>query len=136
MAEKEKLLGLLAAGILKFSKKGEVDIKKFGEYLLENGIVVPPVNLGDTVYWHNGLGVIHEHKVLAIQYTFDKKKNVWRLDLGDGLMPVYPHRALFLTREEAEKAAKKQMKENCLEDMERAKRILAAAEKRLKGLEG
>ena len=136
MTDKEKLLGFLGAGIFNFSKDGIVDITKFADYLLENGIVVPPVNLGDTVYWHNGLGVIREHKVLAIQYTFDKKKNMWRLDLGDGLMPVYPHRALFLTREEAEKAAKKQMKENCLEDMEKAKRILAAAEKRLKGLEG
>ena len=94
------------------------------------------MNLGDTVYWHNGLGVIKEHKVLAIQYTFDNKKNVWRLDLGDGLMPVYPHRALFLTREEAEKAAKKQMKENCLEDMERAKKLLAESKKRLAKLEG
>ena len=102
MTDKEKLLGLLGAGIFNFSKDGIVDITKFADYLLENGIVVPPVNLGDTVYWHNGLGVIHEHKVLAMQYTFDKKKNVWRLDLGDGFMPVYPHRALFLTREEAE----------------------------------
>lgn len=136
MTDKEKLLGFLGAGIFNFSKDGIVDITKFADYLLENGIVVPPVNLGDTVYWHNGLGVIKEHKVLAIQYTFDNKKNVWRLDLGDGLMPIYPHSALFLTREKAEKEAKRQMKKRCLEDMERAKNLLAESEKRLAKLEG
>lgn len=136
MTDKEKLLGFLGAGIFNFSKDGIVDITKFADYLLENGIVVPPVNLGDTVYWHNGLGVIREHKVLAIQYTFDNKKNVWRLDLGDGVIPVYPHSALFLTREKAEKEAKRQMKERCLEDMERAKNLLAESEKRLAKLEG
>ena len=39
-------------------------------------------------------------------------------------------------KREAEKAAKKQMKENCLEDMERAKKLLAESKKRLAKLEG
>ena len=102
------------------------------DFLLENGIVIPPVNLGDTVYWHNGIGVITEYKIEAIQYTFSKGKYMWRLDLGDGLMPVYPHSALFLTREEAEKNVKEQkiayykdMKNRAEKDLEKAEKELA-----------
>lgn len=135
MTDKEKLLGFLGAGIFNFSKDGIVDITKFADYLLENGIVVPPVNLGDTVYWHNGVGVITEYKIKAIQYTFSKEKYMWRLDLGDGLMPVYPHHALFLTREEAEKNVKEQkiayykdMKNRAEKDLEKAQKELAKEE--------
>ena len=66
--------------------------------------IVPPFKLGDTVYWLNGMGFIKEYKILAIQYTFDDKRKEWRVDLGD-LMPIYPHKALYLDKEEAKKAA-------------------------------
>lgn len=67
--------------------------------------IVPPFKLGDTVYWLNGMGFIKEYKILAIQYTFDDKRKQWRIDLGDGFMPVYPHKALYFNKEEAKKAA-------------------------------
>ena len=105
------------------------------EFLLENGVIVPPLKVGNTVYWHNGVGVITEYTIQAMQYTFDNKKSVWRLDLGDGLMPVYPHSALFLTREEAEKNVKEQkiayykdMKNRAEKDLEKAKKELAKEE--------
>ena len=72
--------------------------------------ILPPFKLGDTVYWLNGMGVIKEYQIKAIQYTFDNERNQWRIDLGEGFMPVYPQKALYLNKEEAEKAAENEKK--------------------------
>lgn len=133
MTERKKLVELLDK--IHHKHLGEEYYERLAttaDYLLDEGIVVPPVNLGDTVYWHNGVGVITEYKIEAIQYTFSKGRYMWRLDLGDGLMPIYPHHALFLTREEAEKNVKEQkiayykdMKNRAEKDLEEAEKELA-----------
>ena len=46
-------------------------------------------------------------------------------------MPVYPNHALFLTKEEAEKEAKKQMIAHYKDDMDRAMKIFIEAGKAL-----
>ena len=133
MTQKEKLVELLnkQKGYTLPIWTAPQTIEIMADALIANGVTVPPVNLGDTVYWHNGVGVITEYKIEAIQYTFSKKKYMWRLDLGDGLMPVYPHNALFLTREEAEKDAVKQTIAFYKDMKERAEKDLAKAEKAL-----
>lgn len=135
MTQREKLVELINEADSNYNfewsigKSPKPRVEYEAEFLLENGVIVPPLKVGNTVYWHNGVGVITEYTIQAMQYTFDNKKSVWRLDLGDGLMPVYPHSALFLTREEAEKDSVKQTIAFYKDMKERAEKDLAKAEK-------
>ncbi len=133
MTSREKLVELIR-NAKKYTKEANCDLERdmiFADCLLENGVIVPPLKLGDTVYWHNGCGVITEYTIKAMQYTFDGKRKVWRLDLGDAFMPIYPCHGLFLTREEAEKEKKKQMEAFYKDMKERAEKDLERAEKAL-----
>ena len=50
MSDRERLIGLLVAGMFKFSEKGFVDNTALADFLLENGVIVPPCKMSDTVY--------------------------------------------------------------------------------------
>ena len=106
--EREKLLELLNNGYYEsFSKNKGIDsYKTFSDflagYLLANGVIVPPVKVGDKVYthWMEVKPCVEKHEVLEVStqriwidsnwYDYD--------DIG---------KTVFLSREEAETAAKK-----------------------------
>ena len=86
--------------------------KNTADYLLENGVIVPPCKVGDTVYVCDRADVLHPIH----------EKTVKEFIVGDGDMVLaqcswgirYPYlfscfgKTVFLTREEAEAALKKE----------------------------
>lgn len=84
-------------------------------FLLANGIIVPPCRVGDTVwYLHQNLGEVFKAVVVSVEYNFFTKPQEWltieyvtpilgtseyksRIDLMLG-------KTVFLSREEAEQA--------------------------------
>ena len=83
------------------------------DYLLENGVIVPPVKVGDTVYTVSKRDGIVAKKVVEISWKRD-----WAgTDLGLGLIlsgkrshnrynVSNVNKTVFLTKEQAEKALK------------------------------
>lgn len=75
------------------------------DYLLANGVIVPPCKVGDTVYYetytNNGstsIGV-QPHKIIAHRLIMVTESNCLIADFEIG-------KTVFLTREEAERALK------------------------------
>ena len=121
---RDRLIKLLMQGDIAASKQGvfnccmcKREAEILADYLLENGVIVPPVKIGDTVYtncsmqgWYlrskdrpykakvvymgingtkNFMNVVYEKGEYMLSFDFDK--------IG---------KTVFLTREEAEKALK------------------------------
>ena len=96
-----------------FEKIYDGVIKKhdfFADHLIENGVIVPPCKVGDTVYQLDNAGNIYESKIRRIIYdtvgiSFDERA------IGKGV---------FLSREKAEQKAKKLglRKGDCTENLE------------------
>ena len=112
MTQREKLVGLLAAGIWNFSKDGIVDITKFADYLLENGVTVPKCRAGDKAYF-----VFFDDEKGIYDYGESTVKDVCNrgiftspfLDEREGTpenweLTMFDDEDLFFTKEEAEKA--------------------------------
>lgn len=94
MTERERLIELLNES----TDKNGIYLDKLADYLLANGVSVPPFNVGDTVYQRDTAGRIYESKIKSIIYdtdgvAFDKRA------IGE---------TIFLTREEAEKALREE----------------------------
>ena len=78
------------------------------DYLLENGVIVPPCKIGDTVYYVSG-GRIERLKIRNINYSFrDREYYVYLENDSGSAMCIDYHRLigyrLFHTLKEAEKA--------------------------------
>ena len=85
------------------------------DYLLENGVIVPPCKVGDTVYYVSR-GRIERLKIRNINYSFrDREYYVYLENDRGSAMCIDYHRLigykLFHTLEEAEKALKDGVKE-------------------------
>ena len=111
MTERERLIELLMQGDIAAAKQGVFnccmcrrEAETIADYLLENGVIMPPVKVGDTVYIFErgsyiipicGQGKPHwEIKIEKCSFKY------WLLD---------NHKFgvnMFFTREEAEKALK------------------------------
>lgn len=68
--------------------------ERLADYLLENGVIVPPCKIGNTIYQYDNDGRIYQSNVKNVIYdteniAFDER------EIG---------KTVFLTREEAEKA--------------------------------
>lgn len=112
---REKLIELLIDGLGEseilthmYGEPMGTDFQKFADYLLENGVVMLPCKVGDTVYYpykyHNK---VLKHKVKQIIIN-DKGK--W-LDVGVMWFSFEDiGTAVFLTCEEAEKALERSKK--------------------------
>ena len=83
------------------------DVEKFvADYLFENGVIVPPCKVGDTVYF---VGKITKQIVSIKVVTISASGNDVYLHLENGSwVSCSQHigKTVFLTREEAEKALK------------------------------
>lgn len=100
MSEREKLIELMTTQFRELINDGDWTlgemIPNIADYLLKNGVIVPPVKIGDTVYQTDTAGRIYASTVKNIIYdtssiTFDERA------IGT---------TVFLTKEEAEKALK------------------------------
>ena len=77
-----------------YNKETCCKLKRKADYLLKNGVIVPPCKVGDTVYQIDTAGNIYESKIIKTIYdtygiAFDERA------IG---------KSIFLTREEAENA--------------------------------
>lgn len=98
MTERDKLIDLITEANIKLFGSQKSFVEFIADYLLENGIIVPPVKFGDTVYkisecylppcfsTDDGFAVKH-----YICTTIFKRSDIYPKDL-------------YFTKEEAEKA--------------------------------
>lgn len=112
MTERERLIEICD------TNNGWVDeapAEKFADYLLENGVIVPPVMSGQKVYLLRSLmNDVIEGEVTGLKTTeFSKYAVVFLID--DNRYTEIPFvaygKTVFLTKEEAEKALKARGKE-------------------------
>lgn len=95
---------------------GNRNVRTLAEYLLANGVIVPPCKVGDTVYAFSGdFGVVLPYFVENLRIGFmDKNRNYWCYEANchaeetDELLDEIDFdledigKTVFLTREEAE----------------------------------
>lgn len=108
MTQKERLVELI---------KDEIDCDKAGiipewlaDYLLAEGVIVPPVKIGQTVYvvsrYYGGFWRTHECRIDSLtiyeKHMFMTLFDSENLDFGIEISEI--GKTVFLTREEAEKA--------------------------------
>lgn len=81
------------------------------DYLLANGVIVPPVKVGQTVYdiyeaKANGEGIVRALGVTDIRIHLDKRNKAWLIIGGYYFAMDDFGKTVFLSREEAEAALK------------------------------
>lgn len=82
--------------------------ERFAANLLANGVIVPPVKVGQTVYYlHEYVNRVYEGEVTSFIYVSDTNRFGIHYDGGYGIFGRY----VFLTREEAEKALAERYKQ-------------------------
>lgn len=89
--------------------------EKFADYLLANGVIVPPCKVGDKVYVPSGdeeFDWVDEYKV---KYFYCSSEGIDRLyikcgTMGNNFRPKDIGKTVFLTRGEAEKALEEMKK--------------------------
>ena len=80
---------------------GWTEPSEIAERLIDEGVIVPPCKVGDTVYYmYKGGGRVYEGVVTSFIYVSDTKSFVIHCDGCHGKYGQY----VFLTREEAEAA--------------------------------
>lgn len=91
----------------KKTKDANCDIERnmiFADYLLENGVIVPPYKAGDTAYYICRVNQkIEQGKIGTIAYWDDGH---FLFSLGKGGCSIVDENEIFLTKEEAEAALK------------------------------
>lgn len=126
MTERERLIELIRQGM----KKHEVTIENYviptsdylADYLLENGVVVLPCKVGDTVYWIDKDCLMCNHfkeycscdrdpegSLFDVDYDKDCKYSISEKPFNYALLN-YIGKTVFLTKEEAEKALEEDVK--------------------------
>ena len=78
------------------------------DYLLANGVIVPPCKVGDKVYFdtylHGDSVGVQSHKVINVKYVITTEPS--KGGIGAEIPDYAFGKTVFLTREEAEKALK------------------------------
>ena len=113
MTERERLIELLTKGQPPFNPLNDVCTEKLADYLLANGVIVPPCKVGDVVkcdeiYYHIYRMQAYEDYETPIHYRYwaepitDEGEDdfwFWSDSLGEGTVIV-------CSKEEAEQALK------------------------------
>lgn len=91
MTKRERLILIISKYF--FENENGASVDGLADYLLANGVIVPPCKVGDTVYQTDNAGDIYESEITQVVYgtkgiAFDERA------IGE---------SVFLTREEAEK---------------------------------
>lgn len=110
---RDRLVELLRVPI--YPKEGADPAEVVADYLLDNGVIVPPCMVGDTVYYLDGEYYdddidVCEHKIVGMTLS-DEHKLYFFVDnhLGESFGPFDENdlgKIVFLTRKEAEQALK------------------------------
>ena len=118
MTERERLIELLMQGDIAASKQGvfnccmcKREAETIADYLIENGVIVPPVKVGDTVYCTDSYRhLIKPLEIIGFEVDYTKRICKYYCSGGDytpaWFKPTEIGKTVFLTREEAEKALK------------------------------
>ena len=95
---------------------GRADAKHIADHLLENGVIVPPCKVGDTVYivcgddYYDENLYVEEHKITGMTFSNEHECYFFMNEcLGQYLEPFEEcdiGKTVFLTREEAERVLK------------------------------
>lgn len=86
-----------------------LDMSKLADYLLDNGVIVPPCKVGDKVYvpsGDEGMDYVDEYQVKCF-YCSSRGINRFYIEcgtMGNNFRPKDIGKTVFLTREEAERA--------------------------------
>lgn len=113
MTEKEKLVELINEADsnynfeLSVGKLPKPRVEYEAEFLLKNGVIVPPCKVGDIVYYVY-MGQIHPHKIKEIQIN---KFGEFVISLMTFQFKEFG-KTVFLTKEEAEKALAEKRTDN------------------------
>ena len=83
-------------------ERNSAKVKELADYLIANGVIVPPFKVGDTIYQTDGVR-IYTSTIHEITYTLSKVIFVTENTVFD---EQAINNSIFLTREEAEKALK------------------------------
>ena len=98
---KDRLIELIREA-KKQTKNANCDLERnmiFADYLIENGVIVPPCKIGDKIYQLDTAGNIYESEITKVIY--DTK--------GIAFDETAIGKSIFLTKEEAEKAFKERL---------------------------
>ena len=102
---RDRLIELLKSGIKQLEH--QVGARTFGDltnFLLANGVIVPPCKVGDTVYYLDGAEVVKD-KVIGVVYSDDMDYLTKSVRTYDCLLAWENFgKTYFGTKEEAEKA--------------------------------
>ena len=99
---REKLIEILRKPI--FPHELVDPTEAVADYLLDNGVIVLPCKVGDTVYYHTSIGGIVAFTIVLIRIRMDCIELV--NTTGVTIFPEDIGKTVFLTREEAEAALK------------------------------
>ena len=117
MTDRERLIELMQKQFTELYKDGDWNFNEMlvgvADYLLANGVIVPPCKVGDTVYSIQGFNgkvencepytvteiYVSEHDLICVHITdcWLFTRNMYKEDFG---------KTVFLTKEEAEQALK------------------------------
>ena len=91
--------------LLKNKPYGYSTYEEFADYLLENGVIVPPCKINDDLYWidHNNVICKQEQAVKGIMFQSDGKDHKWSVCDSDGTIDEIGSEYACLTLEDAEK---------------------------------
>ena len=118
MTERERLIELLMQGDIAAAKQGVFnccmcrrEAETIADYLLSNGVIVPPVQVGATVYCTDSYRhLIKPLEIIGFEVDYTKRICKYYCSGGDytpaWFNPAEIGKTVFLTREEAEKALK------------------------------
>ena len=81
-------------------------LQKAVDYLLDNGVIVPPCKVGDKVYQYDNAGRIYESEVVWFYYDKDYKRVVYDCNTELAFSEEAIGKTVFLSREEEENALK------------------------------
>lgn len=109
MTERERLIDLLHDWCNK--ENDGINVESIADYLIENGVIVPPCKtVGDKIYTYR---FDNEYKKCVVETTIIKLTDKgYLVQLADGrkleLDNDFIGKTVFLTREQAEKAIRKE----------------------------
>ena len=116
MTEKDRLIELIVTAenevfrVFPYTNSTK-RIEMVADYLLENGVIVPPVQVGATVYCTDSYRhLIKPLEIIGFEVDYTKRNCKYYCSGGDytpaWFKPAEMGKNVFLTREEAEKALK------------------------------
>ena len=105
MTERERLIEILSVPI--HPRIGADPAEVVADYLLDNGVIVPPVKVGDHVFWINAQNKIRKNEVFSVKIESEDNHFVFfvKCRVFNDVEMFYTFqigKTAFLTREEAE----------------------------------